>query len=287
MRPMIDANAERMLSALGHLVGAPLEWTATSSDDAATVACPFTAPSQLAIRRTDGREFSDAERPLLREIIAFVALQASTHSEVQALEQRLRLLERENVGLILKNRALAEIASRDPLTGVYTRWYLLDKMEAELGRALRHGSPVAVLLADIDRFHEVNEAYGVETGDRVLQAVGKVLKESCRVYDVPGRYGGEEFALVLPETKISQTLPVADRIRRSLETAAVQLGSSLLTVTVSIGIAGVEKMPEDGVFSASSLIERAARALETAKDEGRNRAEIWSASMAVGRAVEH
>jgi hypothetical protein len=80
MRPMIDANAERMLSALGHLVGAPLEWTATSSDDAATVACPFTAPSQLAIRRTDGREFSDAERPLLREIIAFVALQASTHS---------------------------------------------------------------------------------------------------------------------------------------------------------------------------------------------------------------
>ena len=129
-----------------------------------------------------------------------------------------------NLDLSVKNRTLAEISARDSLTGLYNRWYVMEKIDSEMNRSLRHGSPVSVLMLDIDHFKRVNDAFGHTVGDQVLQSVGQVLRESCRVYDVPGRYGGEEFCVVLPETRIGNTTVVAERIRERLAASRFDVG---------------------------------------------------------------
>ena len=114
-------------------------------------------------------------------------------------------LQRENLDLVVKNRMLSEVSSRDALTGLYNRWFVIEKIDSEMNRALRHGSPMSLLMLDIDHFKRVNDTWGHGAGDQVLKAIGKLLRDSCRVYDVPGRYGGEEFCIVLPETRPGNT----------------------------------------------------------------------------------
>ena len=113
----------------------------------------------------------------------------------------------------------------------------------------------------------------------MLQAIGKLLRESCRVYDVPGRYGGEEFCIVLPETKLGNTTVVAERIRTRLESTQLPCGDGSIAVTASIGIAGMEASVEGDVLSPAGLIERADRALYSAKNRGRNRVETWDSTL--------
>jgi two-component system, cell cycle response regulator len=103
------------------------------------------------------------------------------------------------------------------------------------------------------------------------------------VYDVPGRYGGEEFCLILPDTKVGSTPTVAERIRGKLEETAMDVGESSLVVTASIGIAGLEAGEGDTVLSPSALIDRADRALYAAKRRGRNRVEMWDATLVDSR----
>ena len=189
-------------------------------------------------------------------------------------EARLRELEEENARLTAANRALSEMSSRDSLTGLYNRWYVLEKIDREINRSLRHGSPMSLLMIDIDHFKQINDAFGHLVGDEVLRAVGQVLKESCRIYDVPGRYGGEEFCVLLPETKLGNTTPVAERIRRRLATSEMHCGERTFVVTASFGISGLEEIAAPDL-SPSVLIERADRALYLAKSHGRNCIEMW------------
>src|SRR5258706_9012101 len=148
-----------------------------------------------------------------------------------------------------------------------------------MNRALRHGSPVSLLMLDIDYFKRINDEYGHPTGDEVLKGVGRVLRESCRVYDVPGRYGGEEFCIVLPETRMGNTTTVAERIRSRLASSPIDAGEVALSVTAPIGIAGMEATAEDAVLSAANLIDRADRAPYSAKHRGRNRIELWTTAL--------
>jgi diguanylate cyclase (GGDEF)-like protein len=171
------------------------------------------------------------------------------------------------------------LAISDGLTGLFNRRHLLTIAEVEFERARRYKRNLAAMIFDIDHFKQINDTYGHAAGDHVLQAVGQVLRDSCRIYDVPGRYGGEEFCLMLPETKLERTVPVAERIRSRVEGSPVTVASNSLHVTVSIGIAGLESVPEEALFGAGSLLERADRALYAAKDRGRNRVETWSASL--------
>ncbi|HVE72083.1 MAG TPA: GGDEF domain-containing protein [Thermoanaerobaculia bacterium] len=113
---------------------------------------------------------------------------------------------------------------------------------------------------------------------RCCRASGRLLRESCRVYDVPGRYGGEEFCIVLPETQTGNTTVVAERIRQRLAASQLPCGDSSIAVTASIGIAGMDS-PEAGVLNPAELIERADRALYAAKNRGRNRVEMWSSTL--------
>jgi len=210
-------------------------------------------------------------------------------ARMRNLEERLREIEEENLQLTAANRALSELSSRDALTGLYNRWYVLEKIDREINRSLRHGSPMSLLMIDIDHFKQINDAFGHLVGDDVLRSIGQMLRESCRIYDVPGRYGGEEFCVLLPETKIGNTTPVAERIRRRLATAEMHCGEHSFVVTASIGISGLDDLGSvEKSLSPSVLIERADRALYLAKSHGRNCIEMWDDALHEGDgATEH
>lgn len=208
------------------------------------------------------------------------------YARVAELQRRIEHLEGENRELKSVNQMLAEVSARDPLTGLYNRWFVIDKMDAEINRALRHGSPLALLMLDLDHFKEVNDTFGHAAGDEVLKSVARLLRESCRVYDVPGRYGGEEFCILLPDLDPGKSPMVAERIRQRLEMTETAVGGRAVVVTASIGVAGIESADGEPLLSPAALIERADRALYSAKHRGRNRVEIWNAQSATSRPVD-
>jgi diguanylate cyclase (GGDEF)-like protein len=237
------------------------------------------AAPRVSIVSADGRPFAEEERRLIREIFDVVRLAEESEARFEELEQRMLGLQRENLDLVVKNRLLSEVSSRDTLTGLYNRWFVMEKIDSELNRALRHGSPMSLLMLDLDHFKRINDTWGHAAGDQVLQTIGKLLRDSCRVYDVPGRYGGEEFCIVLPETKTGNTTVVAERIRKRLESTAVPCGETSIVVTASIGIAGMDEPQDVDVLSPAGLIDRADRALYSAKNRGRNRVETWDSAL--------
>ena len=234
---------------------------------------PFTPDAQLA----------DEERAVMRDLLELVNVAGASEERVRELEARVEQLQHENIELIMKNRVLAEVSARDSLTGLYNRWYVMEKIDSEMNRSLRHGSPVALLMLDIDHFKRINDSFGHTAGDSVLRSFGQVLRDSCRVYDVPGRYGGEEFCIVLPETRIGNTTAVAERIQQRLAESRFDVGDDRVAITASIGIAGLDSVADEGMVTSAALIERADRALYSAKHLGRNRVEIWPPSMPGGQ----
>jgi diguanylate cyclase (GGDEF)-like protein len=274
----VDSAAARILGPLSALLHKSLTITDASSpaDGGTSIHLPA---SQVMLRCEDGRPFTDVEREFVHTVFDLIRTGAECDLRIRDLEQRMQKLRHENLDLIVQNRVLSEVSSRDSLTGLYNRWYVLEKIDVELNRSVRHGSPMSVLMLDIDHFKRINDSFGHTAGDEVLRSVGQVLRESCRVYDVPGRYGGEEFCIVLPETRVGNTTTVAERIRRRLAAASMPVGSTSVTVTASIGIAGMDCVPEEGVLSSGDLIDRADRALYSAKHRGRNRIEMWDAEL--------
>jgi len=277
---IVESAAARILPPLSALLQRPLSIIAGSSGEIGHSFSVRSSSPRVSIIASDGKPFDPNERHLLNEIFELMRLAEESDARFRELEQRMMMVQRENLDLTVKNRNLSEGTARDTLTGLYTRWYVIEKIDTEINRSLRHGSPMALLMLDIDHFKRVNDSYGHSVGDTVLQSVGKVLRDSCRVYDVPGRYGGEEFCIVLPETKLGNTRVVAERIRQRLEMTALSVGNVALSVTASIGIAGVdEESPEQTALSPAALIDRADRALYSAKNHGRNRVEFWDGGL--------
>src|SRR5439155_15572520 len=126
-------------------------------------------------------------RHLVNEIGSLVRFATDRDRRVHELNERLANLESANLDLLMKNSALSEISARDSLTGLYNRWYVMEKIDSEMNRAVRHGAPMSLLMLDLDHFKNVNDSFGHSVGDQVLKCVGQVLRESCRVYDVAGR----------------------------------------------------------------------------------------------------
>lgn len=157
----------------------------------------------------------------------------------------------------------------DPLTNLYNRRFFEQRAREEIDRSIRHHVPVTLLMLDVDHFKRINDMYGHQTGDRVLQSVARYLKESVRQSDICARYGGEEFILLLPSTPGRSAVFLADRLRRGLEDLMhTGLGlPSHESVTVSGGVA---TCPRDAT-DVEALIERADAALYAAKHSGRNR----------------
>lgn len=270
-----EAAVARILEPVSALLHKPLSLVDAQSPEARTGFAVRLDVPRVAVVSSDGTPFGEHERRLIHELFGIIKYAEETEARFQELEQRMLGLQRENLDLVVKNRRLSEVSTRDALTGLYNRWFVMEKIDSEINRALRHGSPMSLLMLDIDHFKRINDTWGHPAGDQVLQAIGKLLRDSCRVYDVPGRYGGEEFCIVLPETKPGNTTIVAERIRRRLEETALACGDGSVVVTASMGIAGMEAENEGEILSPAALIDRADRALYTAKHRGRNRVETW------------
>ncbi|HEY7496025.1 MAG TPA: diguanylate cyclase [Candidatus Tectomicrobia bacterium] len=172
--------------------------------------------------------------------------------------------ERKRVQL---EEELQRLARFDELTGLCNRRYLLDRLTQEILRARRYGSPLSILMLDLDHFKHINDTYGHLVGDTVLATVASLLRDTVRATDIPGRYGGEEFCVVLTETKISGALLMAERLRRRIAAEDIfTMGNEKVSVTCSIGLAQFR----DNVKDPTAFLSLADRALYQAKAAGRN-----------------
>ncbi|MBK7655275.1 MAG: GGDEF domain-containing protein [Betaproteobacteria bacterium] len=179
-----------------------------------------------------------------------------------------------SMGLVLiafdrLKQELEYLISHDVLTGAYSRRGFIQLAEAEVSRAHRMQRDVALLMLDLDRFKMINDHYGHPTGDEVLQKFVEVSKECLRREDLLGRYGGEEFMILLPDTSPVAARVVAERIRVAVSVTRLTVGSRNIRFTVSVGIASVS----DGV-SLDQLLKSADGAVYLAKSRGRNRVEV-------------
>jgi diguanylate cyclase (GGDEF)-like protein len=163
-------------------------------------------------------------------------------------------------------RLLSIALSRDSLTGLLKHADIKEQVGIELERAQRSGKPASVAMLDIDFFKQVNDSYGHVAGDNVIRALANLLRQRLRRVDSLGRYGGEEFLVVLPDCPADQALRILDEIRQRFAELHFIAGDSEFSVTLSAGIASTEP----GAKDAGELLERADRALYVAKHGGRN-----------------
>ncbi len=180
-----------------------------------------------------------------------------------------------HLATVLENARLFAAATDDGLTRLLRREVILDRLSAELQRAVRYRRPLSILMADIDHFKEVNDQYGHLTGDRLLARTATALKAGIRNTDSIGRYGGEEFLIVLPETDLRGAREVAEKLRRRVAEARLSApGGKHRPLTVSLGVASLWMTLGDTEPHLDQLIEMADRALYQAKNLGRDRVEI-------------
>lgn len=175
--------------------------------------------------------------------------------------------------LMAKDRADADnryFAVHDELTGAANRRALIQALDRDLARALRSGEPYALLMLDIDHFKAVNDTHGHRAGDRVLCHVATVLRARLRAQDLIGRYGGEEFMLLLPNTTLDGAVALAETLREVMEQSPCLHEGRSIAVTVSIGVCGTQM---ESIQDWDRLIQAADQALYRAKAAGRNRVE--------------
>lgn len=241
----------------------------------------------LMMPEMDGLEVCNALKALDPEIpIIFLTASQEQEHLLKAFEQgavdyltkpfnKLELVARVKTHLMLKYAfhelkiALVEmerLAKTDGLTGLLNRRSLFEVAAQELSRAQRYNRSLSVVMLDIDHFKRINDAYGHQVGDTVIQSVAEALKETLRETDVVGRYGGEEFAVILPETTVQQALVVAERIRCRISKQSIATDRGTLQVTVSLGIA----MYAAGMEAIDEVVKQADQALYQAKSNGRD-----------------
>jgi two-component system, cell cycle response regulator len=163
---------------------------------------------------------------------------------------------------------LKHLAGHDGLTELLNHRHTREQLQREFDRVSRYAGSLSLLMIDIDHFKQVNDRHGHPTGDTVLREVARVVKEAVRAVDVVGRYGGEEFAAILPQTDVQEARLLAERLRKAVEALAVPAPNAIVRVTISTGIASY---PAPNIASPDDLIREADRALYRAKQDGRNR----------------
>ena len=214
------------------------------------------------------------ERVLALDLGACDCLPADICGQEMAARIRAHLRQKERMDHLRQVKSdLARLALTDSLTHLYNRAFFDVTLEAELARSLRTGKPFSLMLLDLDHFKKVNDTYGHTQGDRVLQEVAKCLGRTVRRTDTPCRYGGEEFALILPETNTPQAFTLASRIHKSLQAISEEFSLHGQTITISIGLTCIAG---DHAISPQDVVEQADCALYAAKRKGRNRTEMFT-----------
>ena len=174
-----------------------------------------------------------------------------------------------SLSLVSRSQRLLQLATSDSLTALFNRGYVDDRLAIELGRARRYGKLLTIAVIDADHFKALNDAHGHPVGDLVLQKIGAILRESCRQSDTVGRYGGEEFVVLLPETDIETAQRKVEYLRDLVARTPIELGATGERVQITIS-AGLASFPQDGQ-EAAELFALADERMFQAKREGRNR----------------
>lgn len=215
------------------------------------------------------------EKSILGCVVAHSSQDKLSEKEIDYIEQ----LAKQSSITIHRANVYAEVlkhATLDALTGLNNRRQFESRLKQEVATAKRQGRPLCAIMMDIDFFKKVNDTYGHFAGDTVLKAVSGLIKSSVREYDIPNRYGGEEFIILLPSTKVDEAYAVAERLRRAVEATTVDVpdekGNGIaftLKVTISLGVYQYREGDE-----ADELYQNADKALYVAKESGRNRVVI-------------
>jgi diguanylate cyclase (GGDEF)-like protein len=167
----------------------------------------------------------------------------------------------------------------DPLTLIPNRRFLFQQLESEINRANRFGTQLSLLMIDIDHFKKLNDQEGHQAGDDVLRQVAETMKSTLRKVDTVGRYGGEEFIVLLPQVTRVEALEVGEKLRRAVQAVEFSFGKKETTHKVSISV-GVASLPVDA-SAQTELVDAADAALYIAKREGRNRVVAYSVGMEI------
>jgi two-component system cell cycle response regulator len=218
--------------------------------------CLRDQPAGLFFLRT-----TEGDVPLNEQDVQFADQVIS--AAVAALEKAYDL---ENA--VLGQEQMKHLAETDPLTGLFNRRALTDKLEQEMDRAARYATRLTCLMIDIDNFKQINDTYGHLVGDHVLRQIAVLLKREQRSVDIVARYGGEEFVVLLPETTVSESRSFAERILRRVAQHDFGEAGKPVRVTISIGVASY---PDEQITDGESLLKLADSRLYRAKTEGRNR----------------
>lgn len=182
--------------------------------------------------------------------------------------------------LMSAREMLRRQATRDPLTDLWNRGAMFDILTRELKRARRESSTLALIMADLDHFKQVNDTLGHAAGDGVLREAARRMSACVRPYDAPCRYGGEEFLIVLPGCDLADATMRAEEIRRAFSATSFQIPEGVLNVTCSLGVTASSGAAG---FDPAALIQEADDALYTAKNNGRNRVEIFARETVLSR----
>lgn len=174
-----------------------------------------------------------------------------------------------SVALVSRSQRLLQLATSDPLTGLFNRSYVEDRFAVELSRARRYGKALTIAVVDADHFKLLNDTHGHLSGDLVLRKIGEIFRDSFRQSDTAGRYGGEEFIVILPETDLEAARQKIESLRELVATTPIALATRGARVQLTIS-AGLASFPEDGE-NVSELFAAADERMFQAKREGRNR----------------
>ena len=198
--------------------------------------------------------------------LLLVAIVYAAYSRLREEQRQKAILEREKADLVRTREQMRHFAEHDDLTGLWNHRIIMERLSGEVDRSRREGTPLSVILADIDHFKNINDTFGHRTGDMVLREVGRIFRESVRSYDWVGRYGGEEFLIILPGSAFDSACLRAEELRLAVQEAHIRDGENVLRVTSSFGVAfGV---PSD--HELEDVIRAVDAALYEAKAFGRN-----------------
>jgi len=189
------------------------------------------------------------------------------------LEDSYRQIGKLKIELIQMQKLLERLTITDSLTGLYNRRFFSDKVNYEYFRAKRYKQPLSLLFGDLDNFKKVNDVYGHQVGDEVLRAVSKLIRDNIRNIDIAVRYGGEEIAIILPNTDLPGAKLVAERLREVIALNKIKFYEKEVSITISYG---VTTLNGEGNISLQELIKKADDALYTAKKKGKNCVEVSS-----------
>ena len=173
--------------------------------------------------------------------------------------------------------SIKNIAIYDTLTGLHNRRYFEERLGVDTQKSFYSGSPLSLVMVDIDHFKKVNDTFGHTEGDQVLCKISSLLKNSVRKKDTVARYGGEEFILILPEASLESSFVITERIRRLVENTSFEVGRAQVKITISMGISN---FPSHRAKSKEELVKMADQALYDAKREGRNKVCIFGGKVA-------